>query len=166
MWWRTACSKPRSSQQHVNAPDVCHVLWPAAVEVLPTEDVMWCTTDGAHHAPSYVKSFAFTATWLSANGCCRPHKENRGARCLPLQKLKVTQLNRREHSGHLALRWNGMESCLSYNAIQATALAACGGVPVTLSGQQTESLLPPPRHVSLTWSPSLSSCCRLALLLL
>lgn len=84
-----------------------------------------------------------------------PHTEAQG--------LKVTQLNRHEHSRHSALRWNGMESCLSYNAIQATALAACGGVPVTLSGQETESLFPPPRHVFLTWSPSVSSCSRLVL---
>lgn len=84
-----------------------------------------------------------------------PHTEAQG--------LKVTQLNRHEHSRHSALRWNGMESCLSYNAIQATALAACGGVPVTLSGQETESLFPPQRHVFLTWSPSVSSCSRLVL---
>lgn len=69
MWWRTACPRRFSPQQLINGPDVCHVLWPAAVEVLPTEDAMWCVTDSAHHAPSYVKrtivsSCASTATWL------------------------------------------------------------------------------------------------------
>lgn len=118
----------------------------------------------------WTRRMALTTTWLSANGSCRAiTRKTRGARCLPhtgAQRLRVTQLNCREHWRHSALRWNGMESCLSYNAIQATALAACGGVPVTLSGQQTESLFPLPRHVSLTWSPSVSSCSRLALTLL
>lgn len=103
---------------------------------------------------------------LSANGSCRPRKEDRGARCLPIQRRggeKWRSWIARNTRGAAALRWNGMESRLSYNAIQATALAACGAGPLTLSGQGTESLFPLPRHVFLTWSPSASPCGRLGL---
>lgn len=126
-----------------------------------------------HRVNDRLVMYAFTTIRTCTNArdsdTYLPHKRKKkkgGQHCLHMgtktlgmtgdRGVRVTQLNRHEHSQHSALRWNGMESCLSYNAIQATALAACGGVPVTLSEQETESLFPLQRHVFLTWSPSFS----------
>lgn len=71
-------------------------------------------------------------------------------------EVKVTQLSQHEHSQHSTLRCNGMESCLSCTAIQATAFAACGRVPVTvlyLNRQNTQrACFSLQWHVFLTWS--------------
>lgn len=75
---------------------------------------------------------------------------------LPTGGVKVTQLSHHEHSQHFTLRWNGMESCLSCGAIQATALTGHGGVPVTSSEQagNTVSLSFPRRAMCFSPDPS------------
>lgn len=66
----------------------------------------------------------------------------------------MTQLSHHEHSQHSTLRWNGMESCLSCTAIQATALAVECQLLYIISEQagNTESVFSLQRHVCLTWS--------------
>lgn len=70
LWWCDGCasrSKHFSSQQpeRINALDVCHVLWPAAVEVLPAENVMWCMTDSTDRTPLYIEQMIALSCTLS-----------------------------------------------------------------------------------------------------